>query len=156
MYLLGLDIGSSSIKAAIVEAETGITKSLVQSPDTEMTIVSLHNGWAEQSPQLWWEHVVLAVKKAILDSGIPKDQIKAIGIAYQMHGLVLVDKDQHVLRDSIIWCDSRAVPIGEASESRLGKDYCLKHMLNTPGNFTASKLKWVKENESHIIIRAIK
>ena len=64
-----------------------------------------------------------------------------------MHGLVLIDKEQKVLRDSIIWCDSRAVTIGNKAFHAIGEEKCLSHLLNSPGNFTASKLAWVKENE---------
>jgi len=156
MYLLGLDIGTSSIKAAILEAETGACAASCQSPETEMEILSPKSGWAEQDPETWWEHTQAAVIKAINKAGIKGGDIKAIGISYQMHGLVCLDKDLKVLRNSIIWCDSRAVKIGDAAFREIGSEKCLSHLLNSPGNFTASKLKWVKDNEPDIYSRTYK
>lgn len=153
MYFLGYDIGSSSIKAALVAADTMAPVHIVKYPAFELPISSPNKGWAEQNPEDWWSNLVQATKKLIAESGISKDQIGSIGISYQMHGLVLVDKDQQVLRSSIIWCDSRAVAIGEEAWKSLGADFCLSHLLNSPGNFTASKLKWVKDNEPDLYRR---
>lgn len=147
MYLLGLDIGSSSIKAAIVEAESAQPLAVVQQPKQEMGMIAHQPGWAEQEPEDWWRHVCAATQELLAKTKIDPTQIKGIGIAYQMHGLVLIDKQQEVLRPSIIWCDSRAVEIGRASFDRIGRRACLSHLLNSPGNFTASKLAWVKQNE---------
>ena len=147
MYLLGYDIGSSSIKAALVKAETGKAIKVVHFPKYEMEITAKEVGWAEQSPEVWWENVCKATQEILETTAIDPQQIKGIGIAYQMHGLVLVDKNQQVLRPSIIWCDSRAVEIGNKAFANLTEEKCLSHLLNSPGNFTASKLKWVKENE---------
>ncbi len=147
MYLLGYDIGSSSIKAALVESESKSVVALVQHPENEMEIISHQEGWAEQHPETWWEHLCQATRKLLQSTNIDLHEIGGIGIAYQMHGLVLVDKDQQVLRPSIIWCDSRAVEIGDQAFNDLGADQCLPHLLNSPGNFTASKLKWVKDHE---------
>ncbi len=153
MYLLGYDIGSSSIKAAIVEAATRKVVLSESFPETEMEIVSAQPGWAEQSPDVWWENLCVLTRRLLQKSGIDNGDIKSIGIAYQMHGLVLLDKDGQVLRPAIIWCDSRAVAIGNQAFSALGQDYCQEHYLNSPGNFTASKLKWVKDNEPDIYRR---
>lgn len=149
-YLLGIDLGSSSIKASIVDADSGATISAAQSPKEEMAMTAIHPGWAEQEPDLWWEHARNAIHAALKASRISSPDIHAIGISYQMHGLVCVDKDKNVLRPSIIWCDSRAVPYGQDALAKLGETYCLGSLLNSPGNFTASKLKWVKENEPEI------
>ena len=156
MYLLGLDIGTSSIKAAILDAETGTCSASFQSPETEMEILTPKSGWAEQNPETWWKHTQLAIAEAINKAGIKADEIKAIGISYQMHGLVCVDKDLNVLRNSIIWCDSRAVEIGNTAFREIGAEKCLAHLLNSPGNFTASKLKWVKDNEPEVYSRIYK
>lgn len=150
LYLLGFDIGSSSIKAAIVDAETGKTIGSTQFPDREMTIRAPQPDWAEQDPADWWEAVCQATRKLIADTAVDTSRIAAIGISYQMHGLVAVDAKGDVLRPSIIWCDSRAVGIGDRAFETLGASYCLEHYLNTPGNFTASKLRWVRENEPDI------
>ncbi|NQZ78828.1 MAG: carbohydrate kinase [Ekhidna sp.] len=150
MYLLGYDIGSSSIKAAIVDPDTGRTLAISQHPEVEMKIDAPHPDWAEQHPEDWWENVKVATKKAVEKAGVDGKEIAAIGISYQMHGLVLVDKEQKVLRPSIIWCDSRAVAIGNDAFQALGKDECLSCLLNSPGNFTSSKLRWVKNNEPYI------
>jgi len=147
MYLLGFDIGSSSIKAAIVDAETGATIGVVQHPDSEMAMTAVQPGWAEQSPESWWLCVCDATKKLLQKTEIKSDWIQGIGISYQMHGLVVVDKQQRPLRPSIIWCDSRAVEIGNQAFDEIGHERCLSHLLNSPGNFTASKLKWVQANE---------
>jgi xylulokinase len=147
MILLGYDIGSSSVKASLVDAETGKCLAAAFHPKTEMVIVAQKPGWAEQEPENWWKNLVLATKEVLAQSGIKPDAIAAIGISYQMHGLVIIDKNHKVLRPSIIWCDSRAVGIGEKAFQSIGKDKCLDSLLNSPGNFTASKLKWVMENE---------
>ena len=146
-YLLGLDIGSSSIKAALVNSETGQAVASAQSPIEEMPMLAKNPGWAEQDPEMWWEHAIHSVKACIQKSGINGSEVGAIGISYQMHGLVVVSKDHKPLRPSIIWCDSRAVEIGEKAFADLKPDYCLSHFLSSPGNFTASKLKWVRDNE---------
>ncbi|NUQ26349.1 MAG: carbohydrate kinase [Saprospiraceae bacterium] len=150
MYLLGYDIGSSSIKAALVRADTGEKVGSVQSPETEMDILAPAPSWAEQHPETWWSNLCLATKKLLQTTSVQPDSICGIGIAYQMHGLVLVDKNGKVLRPSIIWCDGRAVEIGNQASDKIGHDRCLSHLLNLPGNFTASKLSWVKENEPGI------
>ena len=140
----------SSIKAAIVLAQDGKLVQQIQYPEVEMDIISMKPGWAEQEPEMWWQNICVAVKKVVREAGIDGKEIKSIGIAYQMHGLVLIDKDHMVLRPSIIWCDSRAVEIGNKAFHEVGEQYCLDNYLNSPGNFTASKLKWVKENEPHL------
>lgn len=153
MLVLGIDLGTSSIKVSVVEASTRKCIASAQFPETEVDIISLQAGWAEQSPDLWWEHVKQAILKCNATGLYDPENIGAIGIAYQMHGLVLVDKDQHVLRNSIIWCDSRAIEIGEKAFNNIGEKKCLSHLLNSPGNFTASKLAWVKNNEPEIYER---
>ena len=150
MYLLGFDIGSSSIKAALIDAKSGTPIKVTQYPELELDIISRQIGWAEQHPEIWWESVCQATKILLRESNIKPDSIKGIGIAYQMHGLVLIDQDLRVLRPSIIWCDSRAVEIGNQAFQSHGEDKCLDHYLNSPGNFTASKLKWVKDHEPEI------
>lgn len=147
MLLLGIDIGTSSIKVAVVDAASQKTICTVQYPETETPIIALQKGWAEQSPNDWWAHTKLAIQKANATKLFNPRDIAAIGIAYQMHGLVCIDKDQNLLYNSIIWCDSRAVAIGNDAFNKLGGEYCLSHLLNSPGNFTASKLAWLKQNE---------
>ncbi|MDA0194679.1 MAG: FGGY family carbohydrate kinase [Bacteroidetes bacterium] len=157
MFLLGYDIGSSSIKAALVRVDNGEAVGVVQYPSKEMEIISNQVGWAEQQPEIWWENVGLATSDLLMQCGdVDPSDIKSIGISYQMHGLVLIDKDQKVLRPSIIWCDSRAVEIGDRAFANLGNSKCFEHLLNSPGNFTASKLKWVIDNEPGIIDKADK
>jgi xylulokinase len=150
MLLLGIDIGTSFIKATVVDAATQKSVASAQFPETENPITSLQSGWAEQSPEMWWEQAVQAIKKLVAENKFNSKDIAAIGISYQMHGLVLVDKDQKVLRDSIIWCDSRAIEIGANALNEIGEETCAKCLLNSPGNFTASKLAWVKDNEPEI------
>lgn len=150
MYYLGLDIGSSSIKAALVEISSGKSLGVVQEPKEEMGMYAQKNGWAEQKPEDWWKYVCEAIHKLKKQYNISRTQIKGIGISYQMHGLVLVDKNGKPLRKSIIWCDSRAVNIGEKAFQEIGEEKCKTHILNSPANFTASKLKWVKENEPDV------
>lgn len=150
MYLLGYDIGSSSVKASIVEVQSGKCVASAFYPKQEAEIMAPQDGWAEQHPEMWWKHLKLATADVLSSSHIKKEDIKAIGISYQMHGLVCVDKNKHVLRPSIIWCDSRAVGIGQQALHDLGTDLCLSHLLNSPGNFTASKLAWVKRYEPEV------
>jgi len=153
VYLLGYDIGSSSVKASLVNAESGKCVASAFYPKTEAEIIAVQPGWAEQKPEMWWANLKLATQDVMDASSIRKEDIAAIGISYQMHGLVCVDKNQQVLRPAIIWCDSRAVPYGEKAFHSLGEERCLSHLLNSPGNFTASKLAWVKENEPEIYAR---
>ncbi|MFY0253935.1 xylulokinase [Chitinophaga sp. 30R24] len=153
MYFIGYDIGSSSIKAALLNAETGACVATATCPEKEMTIDVPYQDWAEQNPESWWQEIINATEILLNRFTIDPALIKGIGIAYQMHGLVCVDKDQQVLRPAIIWCDSRAVDIGNAAFDALGEAYCLSHLLNSPGNFTASKLRWVQQNEPHIYER---
>jgi xylulokinase len=156
MLLLGIDIGTSSIKVSVVDANTQQVVISGQYPEEESEITAKNVGWAEQSPQMWWEHVQQAFAICKKNGNFNPQDISSIGIAYQMHGLVLVDKDQNVLRDSIIWCDSRAVNIGNQAFEALGHEFCLSHLLNSPGNFTASKLAWVKQNEPDVYSRVDK
>lgn len=150
MYLLGYDIGSSSVKACLVHADTGKVAASDFFPKDEMKITAAKAGWAEQNPDDWWANLKLAHQSVMQQANAKGNDIKAIGITWQMHGLVIVDKDRNVLRPSIIWCDSRAVPYGEKAFNAIGKERCLSRLLNSPGNFTASKLAWVKEHEPHI------
>ncbi|MDD6379653.1 MAG: FGGY family carbohydrate kinase [Prevotella sp.] len=152
-YLLGLDVGSSSVKASLVDAETGKVAADTHFPETEAPIMAVKAGWAEQDPAMWWENAKLALKSIMAETGAKGDDIAAIGISYQMHGLVCVDKEQNVLRPSIIWCDSRAVPYGERAFEELGAERCLSHLLNSPGNFTLAKLAWVKDNEPELFAK---
>ncbi|MEO7802318.1 MAG: FGGY family carbohydrate kinase, partial [Ginsengibacter sp.] len=150
MLLLGIDIGTSSIKVSVVDAVSKQCIASVSFPEQEVVVDAPQSGWAEQSPDLWWEHVQQAILKCNAKKLYDPKAIKAIGIAYQMHGLVMIDKDKKVLRPSIIWCDSRAVEIGEKAFDSIGHEKSLQHLLNSPGNFTASKLAWVKQNEPDI------
>jgi xylulokinase len=145
-YLLGYDIGSSSIKASLVDIVTGRTAASATSPQAEMEIVSRRPGWAEQHPDLWWEHVRNATAMLRAEKGVDLGEVRAVGISYQMHGLVMVDDRKRPLAPSIIWCDSRAVETGRRAFEAIGAKKCLRYLLNSPGNFTASKLKWVKDN----------
>ncbi len=146
-YLLGYDVGSSSVKASLVDVENGTCVASAFYPKTEAPIKAVRSGWAEQDPNAWWDYLKSATADVLAQSGAAKDEVKAIGISYQMHGLVCVDKDLKPLRDAIIWCDSRAVPYGQKAFDTLGSEQCLSHLLNSPGNFTAAKLAWVHENE---------
>ncbi|MBO4567286.1 MAG: carbohydrate kinase [Bacteroidales bacterium] len=151
MYLLGYDIGSSSVKGSLVDAHSGKTVAFASFPPSEAIIISKKAGWAEQDPSMWWESLKMVT--GMLGKQASLKEVAAIGISYQMHGLVCIDKDRNVLRPSIIWCDSRAVPYGDKALQALGEDWCLGHLLNSPGNFTAAKLAWVKENEPELYSR---
>lgn len=150
MLLLGIDVGTSSIKVSVVDAQTQKCVASAHYPETEAEIISRKSGWAEQSPETWWEYAQQAILNANESGNYNPKDIAAIGIAYQMHGLVVVDKNKSALRDSIIWCDSRAVPYGEKAFNAIGAENCLSCLLNSPGNFTAAKLAWVKENEPEV------
>ena len=156
MYLLGIDVGSSSIKATLLDGANGAVLATKSSPEIELEIIAKKAGWAEQHPHVWWDNVKLAVGSIVQRAGVDPDDIGAIGISYQMHGLVVVDKYQKVLIPSIIWCDSRAVETGNRALNELGPDVCLTRLLNSPGNFTASKLNWLRENEPDIFSRVHK
>ena len=149
-YLLGFDVGTSSVKASLVSADNGKCVASAFYPKTEAPIIAHREGWAEQDPEMWWNNGKEALRLVMTEAGATADEITAIGISYQMHGLVCVDKQLRPLRPAIIWCDSRAVPYGERAFRELGADQCLGHLLNSPGNFTAAKLAWVKENEPEV------
>jgi xylulokinase len=153
MLLLGIDLGSSSVKTSVIDGESGKCLATAFYPKEEMEIISVQPGWAEQDPEIWWTNLKAAISECTGKLGTKKIDIGAIGISYQMHGLVTVDKDKKVLRPSIIWCDSRAVNYGDKAFRDLGNEFCLSHLLNSPGNFTASKLAWVRENEPDIFKR---
>ena len=148
--LLGYDIGTSSVKASLVDAETGKTVASAQYPDAEAPIIAKQAGWAEQEPEMWWEELKQATKRVSEKADASLQDVKAIGISYQMHGLCCVDSEGKALRPSIIWCDGRAVPYGNAAFEAIGGEKCLEHLLNSPGNFTAAKLAWVKNEEPEI------
>ena len=145
MKSLGIDVGSSSVKVSLLDIETGKCIASSTNPSQEMPIKAVQAGWAEQDPEMWWKYVCEGIRKISAQHSL--EDLSCIGITYQMHGLVCLDREGKVIRDSIIWCDSRAVGIGEKALQELGQEHCLENFLNSPGNFTASKLAWVKENE---------
>lgn len=156
MLFLGIDLGSSSTKVSVIDGKTGKSLGAISYPETELAILSPAPGFAEQHPDTWWECVREACKRLFAKDGIDPARIEAVGISYQMHGLVLVDAEQKALRPAIIWCDSRAVELGNAALEGLGADYCFDHLLNSPGNFTAAKLRWVQQNEPEVFSRVHK
>ena len=156
MLLLGYDVGSSSIKACLLDAATGKVVSSASSPDTELEIRAPRPGWAEQDPQTWWEHLAAATERMQAASRFSPQDVAAIGICYQMHGLVVVDRNREVLRPAILWCDGRAVEIGQRAFREIGGETCLERYLNSPGNFTASRLRWMKEHEPDLLARTHK
>ena len=147
MYYLGIDLGSSSLKIALVEQKTGVAIAQLKEPEAEMDILSLREQWAEQDPDYWWELCCRGIQRILAETEIDSTDIKGIGIAYQMHGLVTIDQGGSTVRNAIIWCDSRAVEIGEKAYQKIGTAFCAQNFLNSPGNFTAAKLAWVKQNE---------
>ncbi len=152
-YLLGYDVGSSAIKASLLEAQTGRQVAAASSPQRELEIVAPKPGWAEQDPDVWWQHVKAATAMIGNQDTVDLHDVDAIGISYQMHGLVAVDAAGSVVRPAIIWCDSRAVEVGQRAFSELGESLCLRRLLNSPGNFTASKLSWVKHHEPQVFAK---
>jgi len=156
MYLLGFDSGTSAVKATLLDAQTGKVLASASSPEREMPVAAPQPGWAEQQPQMWWDNLVAATARLRQQAGADLRDVAAVGVSYQMHGLVLVDHGGQVLRPAILWCDNRAVEIGQQAARDLGPDTCLKHLLNLPGNFTLTRLAWVKHNEPDLYRRAFK
>ncbi len=151
MKSLGIDIGSSSVKVSLLDIETGACVATSTNPAQEMPIEARQTGWAEQDPEMWWGYVCEGIRRIGTEHSLR--EVVSIGITYQMHGLVCIDRTGQPLRKSIIWCDSRAVEIGAEALESLGRDFCLSHTLNSPGNFTASKLAWVKRHEPELFAR---
>ncbi|WP_378179908.1 xylulokinase [Aquimarina sp. SS2-1] len=156
MYYIGFDIGSSSVKAALIHSDNGKSIAVINEPQEEMKIISVNRDWAEQDPNFWWENVCIASKRLLKENAVAPELVLGIGISYQMHGLVLVDDNGELLRNSIIWCDSRAINIGNKAFIELGEERCKSHLLNSPANFTASKLKWVRDNEPQVYEKTYK
>lgn len=156
MYILGFDVGSSSVKVSLIDGGNGRCLASSFSPKQEMKITAHRAGWAEQDPELWWTNLKIALGEVLNEARVDKNNIKSIGISYQMHGLVMIDKNRQVIRPSIIWCDSRAAAIGDRAFEEIGGQRCLTNLLNSPGNFTASKLKWVKDNEPELYEKVYK
>ena len=156
MYLLGYDCGTSSIKATLLDGASGKVLASATEPKKEMPILAEKPGYAEQDPETWWRNLKAATAAIKEQSQLDLADVSAIGIAYQMHGLVLLDKAGKVLRPCIIWCDSRAVGVGEQAAGQIGEETCLEHTLNLPGNFTLTRLAWVKENEPDIYAKTHK
>ena len=156
MFNIGLDIGTSFVKVALTEINSGKAIDLISYPEKEQDIISIKNGWAEQDPDLWWQNSCEAIRLLINRNNINPINIKGVGISYQMHGLVTVDSSGKCLRNSIIWCDDRAVDIGKKAYYDLGNQFCVENLLNSPANFTASKLKWIKDNESELFSKIYK
>ncbi|MBE16932.1 MAG: carbohydrate kinase [Cytophagaceae bacterium] len=150
MIYIGYDIGSSSVKAAVVDAKTGKALAVATSPSNEMSITATQPSFAEQNPEIWWQHLIRATHEVLQNPNVSGEEVKGIGIAYQMHGLVCLDAGHNVLRDAIIWCDSRAIDLGNEAYVGIGAQYCKEHLLNSPGNFTASKLAWVKKQQPEL------
>ena len=148
MKSLGIDIGSSSVKVSLLDVATGACVASSTNPSQEMPIEALRSGWAEQDPDMWWKYAVEGIRKIAAEHSMR--DVAAVGITYQMHGMVALSKEHKPLRKAIIWCDSRAVEIGAEALEAIGRDYCLARTLNSPGNFTASKLAWVKRNEPEL------
>lgn len=151
MYSLGIDVGSSSVKVSLLDIESGRCVSSASNPGEEAPIISLHRGWAEQDPRSWWDYFCYGVRE--ISGNCDLSKVVSIGISYQMHGLVAVDRDMNPVRNAIIWCDSRAVETGREALDGIGREKCLSRLLNSPGNFTASKLAWVRRNEPEVYSR---
>ena len=156
MFNIGLDIGTSFVKVALTEINSGKAIDLISYPEKEQDIISIKNGWAEQDPNVWWQNSCEAIRLLINRNNINPVNIKGVGVSYQMHGLVMVDSSGKCLRNSIIWCDDRAVDIGKKAYYDLGNQFCVENLLNSPANFTASKLKWIKDNESELFSKIYK
>ncbi len=151
MKTLGIDMGSSSVKVSLMDVATGECVASSTNPKMEMPIDALRSGWAEQDPEMWWRYICEGIRDISRTHSMA--DVRAIGITYQMHGMVALDSEGKPLRKAIIWCDSRAVEIGAEALDALGRERCLSHLLNSPGNFTASKAAWVKRNESQLFGR---
>ncbi len=150
MFSIGYDLGSSSVKAVLFDVATKQSIATATYPEIEMKIESPQENWAEQNPEDWWTNIQKVTDCLFKTTTVQRSDVVSIGIAYQMHGLVCLDKQGQVLRPAIIWCDSRAVAIGEQAFKTIGEQVCLENLLNSPGNFTALKLAWVKENEPEV------
>lgn len=146
-YLLGIDIGTSGTKTVLFD-EAGNT---IASALGEYPLYQPNVGWAEQDPEDWWKATFSTIKAVLGKSGVNPSDVKGVGLSGQMHGAVLLDKDNQVLRKAIIWCDQRSSAECDQITSIIGKERLIEITANPAlTGFTASKVMWVKNNEPEI------
>lgn len=143
-YLIGIDIGTSATKTVLFDENCQV----IQSASHEYPLYQPQNGWAEQEPMDWYQAVVMTIREVIFESGVDSDDIKGIGLSGQMHGLVMLDEKNEVIRPSIIWCDQRTAKECDEITKKVGA----KRLIDITANpaltgFTASKILWVRNHE---------
>lgn len=144
-YLLGLDIGTSGVKALLISVEGKIISSKTES----YPLATPHSGWAEQSPYDWWEATVKVIEEVVSSTPIGSTQIKGISLSGQMHSSVFLDEKMEVIRPAILWSDTRTSEQCKEIYTKVGGLNQLIDYVSNPAleGFTAPKILWLKENE---------
>lgn len=152
-YLIGIDLGTSGVKTVLFD-ESGKP---VASSTVEYPLYQPNLGWAEQDPEDWWKGTCESINNVMLKSGVNKQDVKGVGLSGQMHGAVLLDKNDKVLRKAIIWCDQRSAAECDQITQLVGKERLIEITANPAlTGFTASKVMWVKNNEPQIFEKIAK
>ena len=142
MYFIGVDLGTSAVKLLLMDEEGKI----VNIVSREYPLYFPHPGWSEQKPEDWWNAVVAGIKE--LTDGFEKDKVAGISFGGQMHGLVILDSEDNVIRPAILWNDGRTTKETNYLNNVIGKDKLSQYTANIAfAGFTAPKILWVKENE---------
>ena len=145
-YVLGIDVGTGGTRAVLVDRDGAIASSATCE---HVPFASPHTGWAEQDPHDWWQAAGSAIRAVL--SNVSGAKVSCVGLAGQMHGAVLLDEKDEVLRPALIWCDQRTQAQCDWLNSRLGAQRIIELTCNPAlANFTLTKLLWVRDSEPQI------
>ena len=145
MSFLGIDVGTGGTRALVIDTKGNVVAS---ASAEHQHFASPKPGWAEQSPQDWWRACGEAVRKVLQSGSVRAEDISCVGFSGQMHGAVLLDSKDEVVRPALIWCDQRSEAQSAELERMFGRDTLIRLTCNPPlTNFTLTKFLWVRENE---------
>ena len=146
-YVIGVDCGTSGTKTVLFREDGTV----MASATVEYPMYQPKNGYAEQDPADWKNAMIQTIQAVVAKGGAAKEEIKGIGISGQMHGLVMLDKDNQVLRNSIIWCDQRTAAEVDEMNRTAGQEKLMEITANPAlTGWTAAKILWVRNNEPEV------